>query len=323
MTIKTNDMSKIISTSPSLPLVLPINDKTDVNSGDLIIVKAVPHLHDDYVERFAINFTTGDRVEGDSIDDIILHFNVRMESSRKEIVLNTLINNTWGHEKRMPNYLQFGEPFEVRFLVTADKFNIALNGKHFCDYAHRVPVKNIRFVHIYGCLNVDVVEIVLEADKVLTPDSHPTKDGQMMSPFIYSPHIKPAVPHTILLPRGLHPPHQILISATVKKAPRRFAINFGCGENDIAFHLNPRWDTKPPELVRNTLRNGNWEVEERSMSLPFAIGGTFDMKIVCDLDQFLVFVNSDLLFAYKHRIHPQLIDRILIDGDLHLLRVHV
>ena len=87
-------MSKIISTSPSLPLVLAINDKTHLNSGDLIIVKAVPHLHDDHVKRFAINFTTGDRVEGDSRDDIVLHFNVRMETSRKEIVLNTLTNNT-------------------------------------------------------------------------------------------------------------------------------------------------------------------------------------------------------------------------------------
>jgi hypothetical protein len=98
---------------------------------------------------------------------------LRFKSGDNDIVLNSLIGNKWGAEDRYRNTLELGQPFTVRILILQDYFkvclsytyeclyslfSIALNGKHLCDYMHRLPLSNITTVYIDGSVRIDFIE---------------------------------------------------------------------------------------------------------------------------------------------------------------------
>lgn len=68
-----------------------------------------------------------------------LHFNPRFSS--KYVVRNTYNKGAWGPEETsggMP--LTPKSPFIVAITVQQDRYEIAVNGKHFCSYSHRIPL---------------------------------------------------------------------------------------------------------------------------------------------------------------------------------------
>ncbi|KHJ82309.1 galactoside-binding lectin [Oesophagostomum dentatum] len=76
----------------------------------------------------------------------------------KQLVINSYISNRWGTEERFPNPFEVGKPFQIRILVLENYFKIAVNGKHLCDYPHRVPVEDVKTIYIGGNIRVDFVE---------------------------------------------------------------------------------------------------------------------------------------------------------------------
>ncbi|KAF9411966.1 hypothetical protein HW555_009380 [Spodoptera exigua] len=92
--------------------------------------------------RFAINFLCGSR-------DIAFHFNPRFDQNY--IVRNSCIEGSWGAEETsggMP--LVKGEAFEAAIKCFHDCFKVSLNGKHFCDFAFRVPYSKITHFNVEG-----------------------------------------------------------------------------------------------------------------------------------------------------------------------------
>ncbi|ETN82306.1 galactoside-binding lectin [Necator americanus] len=76
----------------------------------------------------------------------------------KQLVINSYINNRWGAEERFPNPFEIGQPFQIRILVLENYFKIAVNGKHICDYPHRVPVEEVKTIYVGGNIRVDFIE---------------------------------------------------------------------------------------------------------------------------------------------------------------------
>src|SRR5579862_399459 len=72
----------------------------------------------------AINLTTGPDCEGSKLDGIALHFNPR--HSQKEVVMNSLINNSWGREEKVPmdHLWNHQGPIQVTFVVTPEEFKV-------------------------------------------------------------------------------------------------------------------------------------------------------------------------------------------------------
>uniref|UniRef100_G1PZL2 Galectin n=1 Tax=Myotis lucifugus TaxID=59463 RepID=G1PZL2_MYOLU len=96
--------------------------------------------------------------------------------------------------------------------------------------------------------------------------------------FIYllnfNPHPRQPIPFFTSIPGGLYPSKSITITGIVLPYAQRFHINLRSG-NDIAFHLNPRFDENA--VVRNTQTNNSWGPEERGLnrSMPFVRGQGF------------------------------------------------
>uniref|UniRef100_A0A8C5GK93 Galectin n=1 Tax=Gouania willdenowi TaxID=441366 RepID=A0A8C5GK93_GOUWI len=135
-----------------------------------------------------------------------------------------------------------------------------------------------------------------------------------------------SVPYNLNLARGVYDKMMMTILGHVKPDAKMFTVNFLRG-NDIAFHINPRFNEGGKQVVvRNSKLGERWGPEERDLKgpLPFALGSPFEMKILCTPEAFRVAVNNIPLFEFRHRVMEfNRIDRINILHDVVLTYVNV
>ncbi|XP_037541691.1 galectin-3 [Nematolebias whitei] len=135
-----------------------------------------------------------------------------------------------------------------------------------------------------------------------------------------------SVPYNLNLARGVYDKMMMTILGHVKPNAKMFTINFLRG-NDIAFHINPRFNEGGKQVVvRNHKVGERWGLEERDLKgpFPFAVGSPFEMKILCSPEAFRVAVNNIPLFEFRHRIRElNQIDRINILNDVILTYINV
>ncbi|KAK1793342.1 hypothetical protein P4O66_011735, partial [Electrophorus voltai] len=132
-----------------------------------------------------------------------------------------------------------------------------------------------------------------------------------------------SVPYEQLLPSGVYDGLLITVQGVVNPDAELFAINLHRNE-DIALHINPRFNESPAVIVRNSLIDNTWGTEERDCpTFPFAQGQPFDVQILCTTDAFKVSANNTYLLEYNHRI-PELseIGRLSVLGGVTLQYVN-
>ncbi|TNM95128.1 hypothetical protein fugu_017887 [Takifugu bimaculatus] len=135
-----------------------------------------------------------------------------------------------------------------------------------------------------------------------------------------------SVPYNLNLARGVYDKMMMTILGRVKPNAKMFTVNFLRG-NDIAFHINPRFNEGGKQVVvRNHKIGERWGTEERDLKgpFPFALGSPFEMKILCTQEMFRVAVNNIPMFEFQHRIRElNRIDRINILHDVILTYINV
>ncbi|XP_036398528.1 galectin-3b isoform X2 [Megalops cyprinoides] len=139
------------------------------------------------------------------------------------------------------------------------------------------------------------------------------------------PSVPLTVPYDLKLPDGVYNKMLITINGEIKPNSKKFAVNLTRG-NDIALHFNTRFDDCGKKtIVRNSLVGGKWGKEERELSnFPFVQGKSFEMKILCTDNEFMVAVNKSHLLAFKHRVTElNMITHLGIYDDITLSSVTV
>lgn len=81
---------------------------------------------------------------------------------------------------------------------------------------------------------------------------------------------------------------------------------------NCCFHFNPRFNDN--RIVRNTMIDGTWGVEEVNGGMPLVKGQEFELKIECRPDDFLILVNGKEFVMYRHRMHPSCATQISMWG---------
>ncbi|XP_073466198.1 galectin-3 isoform X2 [Aquarana catesbeiana] len=139
------------------------------------------------------------------------------------------------------------------------------------------------------------------------------------APFPSAPAGPLNLPYTLPMPSGIMPGLVLSIQGVVSNNCKRWTVDFKNGDN-IVFHFNPRFDEHPKVLVRNSMLQGRWGAEERAApKFPFQKGHPFMVKIIVEPEQYLVAVNNENLFQYKHRNRDfQLTKAVVIGGDITL-----
>ncbi|XP_037349439.1 galectin-9-like isoform X2 [Talpa occidentalis] len=266
--------------------------------------------------RFHVNFQSGS-----SDKDIAFHFNPRFEDGGY-VVCNTKQNGCWGPEERKkPMPFQWGNPFELCFLVQSSEFQVTVNGSFFLQYSHRVPYHRADTLCVNDCVQVSNITV---QNQTVIHTVHSTP-GQMFLNTIIPPTVYPNPTYTLpffaAIPGGLYPSKNLFVSGSVLPRAQSFYINLRSG-SDIAFHLNPRFNENA--VVRNTQINSCWGSEERNLpqKMPFTRGQGFQVWIVCESGCLKVAVNGQHLCEYKHRVNDlRAINTLEVGGDIQLTQV--
>uniref|UniRef100_H2ZSC9 Galectin n=1 Tax=Latimeria chalumnae TaxID=7897 RepID=H2ZSC9_LATCH len=278
--------------------------------------------------RFAINLLCGD-------GNIAFHFNPRFDESTPTVVCNTKQSLCWGQEERKHMPFQRGVYFELIINVKSHCFQVSVNGQHFLEYRHRLPLCSVDRLGIEGDVHINSISFSGQAKKkkkkpkLFPPEpkqisinqSAPAKLNSL--PILEAPALfGGAVPFLAFIPGGLNPRKKITILGNVKPNANRFQVNLKISsQGNIAFHLAPR--LSEGTLVRNHCISGNWGSEERQMKyMPFARGQAFQIEIRVQNNCYKIFVNGIHAFDFVHRIPFNQVDQIEIKEDVTITYVH-
>ncbi|ODM93555.1 Galectin-4 [Orchesella cincta] len=103
---------------------------------------------------FAINLQSGPG----PYDDVALHINPRFNENL--IVRNSRIGSSWGTEERHgpPMPIAREQNFEILILAEAMSLKIAVNGQHFAEFTHRIPLERVTYLNIEGDLSISLIQ---------------------------------------------------------------------------------------------------------------------------------------------------------------------
>lgn len=126
-----------------------------LSPGKLVNVRGkVP----DNAVRFAINYQLGPNLN--PRDDIALHLSPRFNDGI--ITRNHIRSMSWGPEENNgAMWIQPGQNFEIIILCEPLQYRIAINGRHYTEFAHRMSYQNITHLVIDG--DVEVTSIHYES----------------------------------------------------------------------------------------------------------------------------------------------------------------
>ncbi|XP_040192611.1 galectin-9 [Rana temporaria] len=136
----------------------------------------------------------------------------------------------------------------------------------------------------------------------------------------HGPTYNPPVPFNTHFHSGLNDGTLVIISGSVLPSGDRFAVNFQCVNEDIAFHFNPRFDGGL--IVCNT-KEKSWGKEEHKRELPFHRGQPFEIRILVTQQDYKVSVNRNHVLEYDHRIPIQRVNNLSIHGCVSLSCVDI
>ncbi|GCB64406.1 hypothetical protein scyTo_0004602, partial [Scyliorhinus torazame] len=271
-------------------------------------------------ERFQVDLQCGSSEKPRA--DIAFHFNPRFRRSGC-VVCNTLAQERWGREE-ITNAMPFkkGEPFEVIFCIMVDKFKVAVNGKHFLDYQHRISVDRVDTLGIFGGVQIQTICFLSSSEQENPYSNLPIKKIDAIGTHTKQSKTQLATPYMGKIKDGLSPGRIITVQGRVNKNPDRFSINLRVSDStDVPLHLSSRF--KERVFIRNTFLYQSWGEEEKKIEyFPFNAEAYFEVVIYCDSDCFKIAVNGEHLLEYKHRFTDlSKIDMLEMDGNIQLLHV--
>ncbi|XP_070620710.1 uncharacterized protein [Erythrolamprus reginae] len=172
---------------------------------------------------------------------------------------------------------------------------------------------------------------IISIGKKILPIIKKVKDhkvvSKLMSIFTDDEDEKTDLSYYQFIHGGLHPGMSVYMQGTVLERSNRtwvnFQVNFACGQHkeaDVPLHFSTHINEKTVAL--STRQAGRWGKEEKHMN-PFRTGEQFEFIFIVRAFSYEVLVNRKAFCIYSHRIPPQNVQVIRIDGDLELQSVSV
>lgn len=220
-----------------------------------------------------------------------------------------------------------GSQFSIEILVTESEFMMAVNGKHFGSYKHRVPFKKINTVEVKGDVKEVTIDQIFRDNYPDVPtDCVPTEPVQSsLKDFL-------TVPWMGRLGGSFTRGKKLHIYGKVKLLPHAFTINlqdsqFFWPHATVPLHINPRFSNQGGKhiLCCNTFSNDKWMKEQRTdlYSKDLSPGKYFKMTIEAQDGSYLIYVDDMILAEYHFRCEPSLANTIYICGDIVLKSVWI
>ncbi|KAM4754918.1 galectin-4-like [Cyanocitta cristata] len=149
---------------------------------------------------------------------------------------------------------------------------------------------------------------------VESKDASPWRDWAPPTPLSPQP-----LPYVAPVAGGLWPGMAIYVQGVVKPQPDRFRIDLATGPSkgaDVVLHLNPRFGEGV--AVLNSRRGKHWGDEQRRELHPLCPGGPFEIVISVTPEGYRILVNGTFFEQFPHRLPPEQVTAVTVDGDLEL-----
>ncbi|XP_043251386.1 galectin-9-like isoform X3 [Colletes gigas] len=269
--------------------------------------------------RFSVNLLCK------AASNIALHFNARLD--RGYVVRNTKFKGSWEEEETCSPaaHTAFRRNSYVHILIfcTANAFQIAINGEHFCAFSYRMPLEDITGIEINGSLEDTRFR---QLKLFVYPDPKLCRPNNFLSLRIDRPLVESlGVPITVDLDSEFKVGTRLFIAGRLKLLPHSFYVNLQKGKMIyphpiITFHFNPRfmYGNCAPYVVMNCWMNGSWAHEERHDGhLSWMPGRDFLLtRIRCECETYTIWLGDKMISEFKHRLQPSIIDTLRISGDI-------
>ncbi|XP_012266424.2 galectin-4-like isoform X2 [Athalia rosae] len=300
-------------------------EELQLTPGSAIIVTGYIPL---YAVRFAVNLTCRS-----SPGNVALHFNPRLE--RAYVVRNYKFRNQWYEEERCSSSGRTGAVFRrnsffhLMIFCTPNEYQIAVDGEHFCSFAYRLPLADVKSVEVDG----DVEDVTTRATTFkVYPDPEICRPKRNLELTVEKPlNDSLEIPLTVYIPEGIRVGYKIIIKGRLKLLPHSFYINLQKGQTiyphpEIGLHLNPRFlfGTAQQCVVMNCWRDGSWEHEERHEGvLSWGPGREFEFTLSCEYEAYTIWLGKKMIGEFKHRVPLKNIDTLRICGDIVLHEIAI
>ncbi|XP_056334915.1 uncharacterized protein lgals4 isoform X2 [Danio aesculapii] len=300
--------------NPKLPYVGPISG--GLREGMALYVKGVVPKNAD---RFALNFKTG---TSDN-DDVAFQFNPRMEQN---VTMNSFQNGAWGTEESVSdNPFTKGQDFEMLTAITSAGYQVYVNGKELYTFKHHIPLERVTVLNVGGDVALNLFGFIQN----LSTSAFPTRDTKTFTSFgsshakwssthfeISQPVQHPNLPRVVQIPGGLKEGMILYMKGAVPTNADRFELNFKTGQSgddDTAFHFNPRMDKN---VAMNSVINGKSGTEEIISDNPFKKGEPFEMLTMIKPEGYQVHVNGKEQCIFRHRTPLERVSALNISGNV-------
>ena len=248
----------------------------------------------------------------------------------------TLFVGNWGDEETCSQFSLFsllrGHRFSIEILVTESEYLMAVNGRHFGTYLHRIPYKKVIGIEVKGDVkDIEIEQKVLETYPQILPMEIPIHNDDKSSVMDNNNSSIFKVPYYGKLAASLTNGKTLHIIGKVKLLPHSITINlqqtnYIFPHPTIPLHFNPRFGNQGGHNVicRNTWTNGKWLKEERTDSQSdFMPGKIFHLKFECQHESYQIHLNDKFFAEYMFRADPDVVDTINVYGDIFLKSVYI
>ncbi|KAF1379373.1 hypothetical protein PFLUV_G00175390 [Perca fluviatilis] len=112
----------------------------------------------------------------------------------------------------------------------------------------------------------------------------------------------------------------LTIVGVPKSDATNFAVNIGPDEQEIAIHINPRFNAHGDEnaVVCNSYQGGNWCEEHREGGFPFHQGEEFKIVIEFTPTEFQVTLSDGSIIHFPNRMGAEKYSFISFDGEVRI-----
>ncbi|KAJ8280297.1 hypothetical protein GJAV_G00052910 [Gymnothorax javanicus] len=249
------------------------------------------------ITRFLLNLQCGESDDSDAAFDINLLFDTA------EVVFNSIQGGKWQEaEKVTPMPFVKGEKFLLLLNIVEEGYEVFVNDENIHFFKHRISLEKVTCLQVIADASM-ILNYLIKHTEHKYPK--PTQVGPVQS----------VTPMAGQLKSGM----SLTFEGTIPENITCFCINLQCGEDegcDTALHFSPQFSTN--QVLFNSFRDGKWEVEERVTEMPFRKGECFVLLFIITADGYLVKVNGNELYMFKHRMAVEGVTGMQLIGDVNI-----
>uniref|UniRef100_A0A3B1ISH2 Galectin n=1 Tax=Astyanax mexicanus TaxID=7994 RepID=A0A3B1ISH2_ASTMX len=104
-----------------------------------------------------------------------------------------------------------------------------------------------------------------------------------------------------------------------------FAINIGNSADDLALHMNARFDAHGDQrtVVCNSYQGGNWCEEHREGTFPFNQGEEFQIKVTFNNEEFTISLPDGCEIHFPNRQAAEKYKFLNFDGEVRISGINI